>query len=69
MADFESSYHAIFGWTALAKFKAIPHYLYLLLKMSSPNGVLSFRGDLKRSYDYDTEAIQIAAKAQQAYEA
>ena len=33
VADFESSYHAILGRTALAKFKAIPHYVYLLLKM------------------------------------
>ena len=37
--------------------------------MPSPNGVLSFRGDLKRSYDYDTKAIQIAARTQQVYEA
>jgi capsular polysaccharide biosynthesis protein len=28
-----------------------------------------FRGDLKRSYDYDTEVVQITARAQQAYEA
>ena len=48
---------------------AIPHFSYLLLKMPGPNGVLSFQGDLKRSYDYDTEAVQIAAKAQQAFEA
>ena len=47
----------------------VPHYPYLLLKMLGPNGVLSFRSDLKRSYDCNTEAIQIAARAQQAYEA
>jgi hypothetical protein len=40
VADFESSYHAILGQPALAKFIAIPHYLYLLLKMPGPNGVL-----------------------------
>jgi len=57
VADFESSYHAIFGRPTLAKFMAAPHYPYLLLKMLGPNGVLSFRGDLKSSYDYDTEAI------------
>jgi hypothetical protein len=33
MADFESSYHAILGRPALAKFMAVPHYIYLLLKM------------------------------------
>jgi hypothetical protein len=35
--------------------------------MPSPNGTLSFRGDLKHSYYCDMEAIQIAAKVQQAY--
>ena len=57
VADFESSYYAIFSWLALAKFMSIPHYPYLLLKMLGPNGILSFRGDLKRSYDYDMEVV------------
>ena len=48
---------------------AVPHYPYLFLKMSGPNGVLSFQVNLKCSYDCDTKAIQIAAKAQQAFEA
>jgi hypothetical protein len=33
VANFESSYHAILGRSALAKFMAVPHYVYLLLKM------------------------------------
>jgi hypothetical protein len=33
VANFESSYHAILGRLALAKFMAVPHYVYLLLKM------------------------------------
>jgi hypothetical protein len=33
VTDFEISYHAILGRPALAKFMAIPHYPYLLLKM------------------------------------
>jgi hypothetical protein len=41
VADFESSYHAIFRRLALAKFMAVPHYMYLLLKMSGPNSILS----------------------------
>ena len=64
MADFESSYHAILGRPALAKFMAIPHYPYLLLKMPGPNGVLSLRSDLKHAFDCDVQAIQIAARAQ-----
>jgi hypothetical protein len=65
VADFESSYHAILGRPALAKFMAILHYPYLLLKMPGPHGVLSLRGDLKRAFDCDVQAIQIAAKAQE----
>ena len=64
VADFDSSYHTILGRPALAKFMAIPHYPYLLLKMPGPNGVLSLRSDLKRAFDCDVQAIQIAAKAQ-----
>ena len=45
---------------------AIPHYPYLLLKMPGPNDVLSLRSDLKRAFDCDIQAIQIAAKAQTA---
>jgi hypothetical protein len=53
VADFDSSYHAILGRPALAKFMAIPHYVYLLLKMPGKIGVLTLRGDLKKSYDCD----------------
>ena len=41
VADFESSYHAILGRPALAKFMAVPHYVYLLLKMPGNTRVLS----------------------------
>ena len=41
---------------------AIPHYVYLLLKMPGPNGVLSLRGDLRRSYTCDKEAIDFAVQ-------
>jgi hypothetical protein len=61
VVDFETSYHAILGRLALAKFMAIPHYPYLLLKMLGPHGVLSLRGDLNRAFDCDIQAIQIAA--------
>jgi hypothetical protein len=60
MADFESSYHAILGRPALAKFMAVPHNVYLPLKMPGKTGVLLFRGDLKKSYDSNQEAIEYA---------
>jgi hypothetical protein len=51
VADFETSYHAILGRLANAKFMAVPHYRYLVLKMPSPAGVLALQGDLKNSYN------------------
>jgi hypothetical protein len=61
VADFETSYHAILGRPTIAKFMAVPHYTYLVLKMPSPTGVLSLQGDLKISHDCDIEAVEIAA--------
>ena len=33
VVDFNTAYHAILGRPALAKFMAVPHYTYLVLKM------------------------------------
>jgi hypothetical protein len=64
VADFETSNHAILGRPAIAKFMAVPHYTYLVLKMPSPAGVLSLQGDLKISFDCNTEAVELAATNQ-----
>jgi hypothetical protein len=64
VADFETSYHAILGGPAIAKFMAVPHYTYLLLKMPSPAGVLSLQEDLKISFDCDTEGVELTATNQ-----
>jgi hypothetical protein len=64
VADFETSYHAILGRPAIAKFMAVPHYTYLVLKMPSPAGVLSLQGDMKISFDCDTEAVELTATNQ-----
>jgi hypothetical protein len=64
VTDFETSYHAIPGRPAIAKFMEVPHYTYLVLKMPSPAGVLSLQGDLKISFDYDKEAMELAATNQ-----
>jgi hypothetical protein len=61
VANFKSSYHAILGRPALAKFMVVPHYVYLLLKMPGRSGVLTLQGDLKKSYDCNHEAIQYAS--------
>jgi hypothetical protein len=64
VTDFKTSYHAILGRPAIAKFMAVPHYKYLVLKMPSPADVLSLQGDLKISFDGDIEAMELAATNQ-----
>jgi hypothetical protein len=53
VADFNSSYHAILGRLARAKFMAVPHYFYLLLKIPGKTGVLTLHGDLMKLYNCD----------------
>jgi hypothetical protein len=43
---------------------AVPHYTYLVLKMPNPAGVLSLQGDLKISFDCDTEDVELGATNQ-----
>lgn len=64
VADFETLYHAILERPAMVKFMAISHYMYLVLKMPRPKGVLSLCGDLKRFYDCDIEAVELTATTQ-----
>lgn len=42
---FKSTYHAILGWPAFAKFMARPCYAYLKLKLPGPNGNITIDGD------------------------
>jgi hypothetical protein len=44
----------------LARFMAVPHYTYLVLKMPAPKGVLIVYGDLLISFKCDNEALEIA---------
>jgi hypothetical protein len=64
VVDFETSYHAIINRPTITKFMAVPHYTYLVLKMPSPAGVLTLQGDLKISFDCDTEAVELGATNQ-----
>jgi hypothetical protein len=58
VTDFETAYNAFLGRPTLSKFMAIPHYAYLVLKMLGPHGVISIRGDTKRTYDCDRESCE-----------
>ena len=60
VADFNTVYHAILGRPALAKFMAVPHYAYLVLKMPSPTRVLALWANLSIAYGYETESLSLA---------
>jgi hypothetical protein len=60
VADFRSSYHAIFGRPMLAKFMAIPHHTYLIMKMSAPNRILSVLGDIMVSYNCESATVELS---------
>ena len=62
VVDFNMAYNAFLGRPALAKFMAIPHYTYLVLKMSGTKGVISVKGDVKQAYKCDQESHQRADK-------
>ena len=59
VADFNTAYHAILGRSALAKFMAMPHYAYLVLKMPSPAGVLALWANLSIAYACEIESLAL----------
>jgi hypothetical protein len=60
VADFHSSYHAIFRRPMLAKFMAVPHHTYLITKMPIPNGILSVLGDIMVSYNCESATVELS---------
>jgi hypothetical protein len=54
------AYNAFLRWPTLTKFMAIPHYAYLVLKMTGPHGAISIREDIKHTYDWDRESCETA---------
>jgi hypothetical protein len=60
VVDFHSSYHAILGRSMLAKFMAIPHLTYLIMKMPAPNRVLSIYGNSLVSYNCESDTINLS---------
>jgi hypothetical protein len=60
VANFHSSYHAIHGRPMLAKFMAIPHHTYLIMKMPVPNEILSVLGDIMVSYSCESATVELS---------
>jgi hypothetical protein len=44
----------------LAKFMAIPHHTYLIMKMSTLNGILSVLGEIMVSYNYESATVELS---------
>jgi hypothetical protein len=44
----------------LAKFMAIPHHTYLIMKMPAPNGILSVLGDIMVSYNCESTTVELS---------
>ena len=59
VVDFNTAYHAILGWPALAKFMAVSRYVYLVLKMPLPIGVLALWANLSIVYACETESLAL----------
>ena len=43
---------------------AISHYTYMIIKLPGPNGIITLRGDARRSYSCDQESYNLAENLQ-----
>jgi hypothetical protein len=57
VARFDCGYNAIIGRLGLAKLMAIPHYPYMILKMSGPQGIITVRANFQGAAEYFYGAI------------
>jgi hypothetical protein len=60
VARFDYGYNTIIGRPGLAKFMAIPHYPYMILKMPGPQGVITMRADFQGAVECFRGALQTA---------
>jgi hypothetical protein len=63
VARFDCGYNAIIGRPGLAKFMAIPHYFYMILKMLGPQGIITMRTDFQGTVECFRGAVQAALTA------
>jgi hypothetical protein len=63
VAEVNLPFNAIIGRPALYRFMAIAHYRYLVLKMSSPAGVLTVQGDRPSALAVIEKMHALAAEA------
>jgi hypothetical protein len=53
--DEPSQYHVILGRPTFSRFMAMPHYMYLVLKMPGPKGIITIKGSFEVSDLCDKE--------------
>ena len=61
LAPFTSSYQALLGREAFARFNSIPHYASLTLKMPGPRGIISLKGNIEHSLSAKEYAAALTA--------
>ncbi|XP_066373886.1 uncharacterized protein [Miscanthus floridulus] len=55
VVGFPGTFHAILGCPCYAKFKVIPNYTYLKLKMLGPRGIITVGTSFQRAYECEVE--------------
>ncbi|XP_066310986.1 uncharacterized protein [Miscanthus floridulus] len=58
VVGFKGTYHTILGRPCYTKFMVIPNYIYLKIKMPSPNGIITIESTYEHAYDCDVECIE-----------
>ena len=61
IAPLKSSYQALLGREAFARFNAIPHYASLTLKMPGPRGIISLKGNFECSSNTEERETALTA--------
>ena len=61
IAPLRSGYHAMLGRMDFARFKTVPHYAYLKLKMPGPRGVITISGNIEHSLRAEEYVAALAA--------
>ena len=60
VVTFRSPYHCVLGHQAFAKFMAVPHYAYNMMKMPGPRGVITVRGDPEMALECEDNSAKLA---------
>ncbi|XP_066166945.1 uncharacterized protein [Oryza sativa Japonica Group] len=59
VAEFDTTYNAIIGRTALTKFMAASYYVYQVLKMPGPNETITIQGNAKLAVQCDKRSLDM----------